>query len=177
MAGVRRTRDIEDWLTLARGVPLPPAGFIAGHEIVAMMAEANPDAPAVRGGGFELSYGELVTWARRISARLTRAGLGRGNRVALMAEPSVAMVAAVPGITGAGAAYVPVDLAQPDVRLAALLADAQVAAVLATEGAAARASGLDVPLIPIPESPAAEPAGEPALSSFTEARNRVIRCI
>ena len=159
--------DIEDWLTLARGVPLPPAGFIAGHEIVAMMAEANPDAPAVRGGGFELSYGELVTWARRISARLTRAGLGRGDRVALMAEPSVAMVAAVPGITGAGAAYVPVDLAQPDVRLAALLADAQVAAVLATEGAAARASGLDVPLIPIPESPAAEPAGEPALSSFT----------
>jgi amino acid adenylation domain-containing protein len=152
--------DINDWLGLACGAPLPHADFIPEYEMVSLAADASPNAPAVRSGEKVISYRELITWARLISGRLTRAGVGAGDRVAVLAEPSVAMVAAVLSVVASGAAYVPVDLAQPDARLAAILEDAGATAIVVTRQTAERANGASIPLVTVADGPDAEPGDE-----------------
>lgn len=160
--------DVEsvEWLSSACGAPLPRADFIPGHELVSVMAAANADAIAVRFAEHETSYGELIAWARCISVRLNDAGVGSGARVALLAEPSAAMVAAVLGILGSGAAYVPIDPAQPDARVASIVADAQVAAMVVTEQTAARAKDLGVPVVQLTDTPEREPDGTGRVTEF-----------
>ncbi|HET8682683.1 MAG TPA: AMP-binding protein, partial [Micromonosporaceae bacterium] len=94
--------------SLGCGLPLPEAGTAPVHELVAELAGLHPDRWAVRSGGQALTYAELDAWAARIAARLHAAGVGRGERVGLVAEPSAAAVASALGILRAGAAYVPV---------------------------------------------------------------------
>ncbi|MYU29250.1 amino acid adenylation domain-containing protein [Streptomyces sp. SID7810] len=144
------------------GVSLPEEPFLPAHEAVARLAAGRPAAVAVRCGDLAVTYGELITWSRRLSHRLAAAGVGPGDRVALLAEPSAAMIASVLGVLGAGAAYVPVDLAQPDARLAAILDDARVKAVVATAHAGHRAAGSPVPVVTVPDVPGDEPDTAPA---------------
>jgi amino acid adenylation domain-containing protein len=128
-------------LSLGLGEPLPLAGRRPVHELVADLARSHPDRPAVRSAGSTLSYGELDAWAGRIAARLVAAGAGPGERVAVLAAPSTAMVAAVLGVLRAGAAYVPVDGAWPDRRLADVLADARVGSAVVAGDAGSRLAG------------------------------------
>ncbi|MEV4050689.1 non-ribosomal peptide synthetase [Amycolatopsis sp. NPDC049688] len=121
------------------GTPVP--------ELVARFARTHPDRAAVHSGGHRVGYRALDAWAGRIAARLATAGAGRGTRVAVLAEPSTAMVAAALGVLRAGAAYVPLDQAQPDGRIAAVLADARVTAAVATGETAARLAGSGLPVI------------------------------
>lgn len=114
---------------VAPGDERPPV-----HELVARFARTRPHHAAVRDDTGSISYRELDAWAARIAAHLAAAGAGRGSRVAILAEPGTAMVAGVLGILKAGAAYVPLDRALPDKRRAAVLADAQVSAVVVTTG-------------------------------------------
>ncbi|NUS82498.1 MAG: non-ribosomal peptide synthetase [Streptomyces sp.] len=124
---------------------------------MARLAADRPTAVAVRCGDIAVTYGELVSWSRQLSHRLAAAGVGAGDRVALLAEPSAAMIASVLGVLGAGAAYVPVDLAQPDARVATILHDAQVAAVVTTAHTRHRAPGSHLPVVTVPDVPGEEP--------------------
>ncbi|MFI9556342.1 non-ribosomal peptide synthetase [Nonomuraea endophytica] len=138
---------IEELLTLGRGEALPEAGRPAVHELVAGFARDRPAQVAVRCGEHDLTYAALEGWAGRIAARLRAGGVGRGDRVAVLAEPSTAMVAAALGVLWSGAAYVPIDPAQPDGRVAAVLADARPAAAVATCAMAPRLAEAGVPVI------------------------------
>lgn len=131
-----------DLLSLGRGEPLPELGRQAAHELVAEHAAAFPDRIAVECGGESLTYGELDAWAGRIAARLAAAGVGRGGRVGLLAEQSVAMIAGALGILRCGAAYVPVDPSHPPRRLEGVLADAQVSCVVVTAATASLVEGM-----------------------------------
>ncbi|MER8028878.1 non-ribosomal peptide synthetase [Streptomyces bauhiniae] len=116
------------------------------HELVSRFARLTPRHPAVRSGDATIGYGGLDAWAARIAARLAAAGVGRGDRVAILAAPGTAMVAGALGILKSGAAYVPVDRALPDHRVTAVLADARVSAVVVTADLAHRVGG-DVPVV------------------------------
>ncbi|MDG5805155.1 non-ribosomal peptide synthetase [Streptomyces ossamyceticus] len=143
---------------LGTGTPLPHDGRTPVHELVAGFARITPTAPAVSGRDGTIDYRALDAWARRIAARLAESGVGRGSRVAVLVEPSTAMVAAVLGVLKAEAAYVPVDLAHPDRRIAGVLTNARVGAAVVTGSAAGRLSGLDLPLVRVEDT--AGPTGE-----------------
>jgi amino acid adenylation domain-containing protein len=115
------------------------AGFRRGApptlpELFARWVERTPDAPAVVAegptGDLVLTYGELGGRAAALAARLAARGVGAGDRVGLIADPSLFTVAAILACFERGAAYVPVDPATPPARRAEILEDAGVAAVL-----------------------------------------------
>ncbi|MGW3360518.1 amino acid adenylation domain-containing protein [Streptomyces bungoensis] len=124
------------------GDSLPQDGREPVHARVAALAAADPGRVTVVCGDDQVSRGELDAWAGRIAARLVAAGVRPGDRVGVLAERSTAMVAAVLGAVRAGAAYVPVDPANPDERVAAVLSDARVSAIVVTRGAEERVAPL-----------------------------------
>ncbi|WP_251021015.1 amino acid adenylation domain-containing protein [Streptomyces sp. ISL-98] len=133
-------------LGLGTGDPLPEDGREPVHAQVAALAAADPRRIALVCGDEQVGRGELDAWAGRIAARLASAGVGPGDRVGILADRSTAMVAAVLGVVRTGAAYVPVDPANPDERIAAVLTDARVSAVVVTGDAGQRVTlpGLSV---------------------------------
>ncbi|WP_329620189.1 amino acid adenylation domain-containing protein [Streptomyces sp. NBC_01255] len=131
----------EELLALGRGQELPEEGREPVHTRVARLRAEDPTAPAAVCGDDEADRGELDAWASRIASRLLAAGVGRGDRVGLLAERSLAAVAATLGILRAGAAYVPVDPANPDERVASVLTDAGVSAVVVTGRQTERLTG------------------------------------
>jgi len=97
---------------------------------------SHPEAPAVRAAGADVSYAELDTRANRLARFLSRGGVGRGDRVGIFLERGVDRVASVLAALKAGAAYVPLDPAYPAARLALMLEDARVAALVTTKALA-----------------------------------------
>jgi amino acid adenylation domain-containing protein len=99
--------------------------------LFARQAERTPDAVAVRSRtDGELTYAELDGRAAAVAAALQARGLGRGDRIGLVAGRSPAAIAAIWGILKAGAAYLPIDDSYPDARITQLLTDAGAAACL-----------------------------------------------
>ncbi|HEX6199489.1 MAG TPA: amino acid adenylation domain-containing protein, partial [Thermoanaerobaculia bacterium] len=130
-----RGRLLGDW---ARGDE-PPAG--AGetpvHLRFAERARQAPEEVAVVDGERRWTYRELAARAAVVTERLRAlpGGVGTDDRVALVAGRSAEMLAGLLGILGAGAAYVPLDPKTPADRIAFVLADAGVRA-LVTDGSA-----------------------------------------
>ena len=86
--------------------------------------ERKPEAIALAGPDGDVTYRELSLRADAIAAALRERGVGRGEVVGLLAERTPAAIAGIWGILRAGAAYLPLDVQHPDVRLSGLLADA-----------------------------------------------------
>lgn len=83
-----------------------------------------PDATAVSGPDGDLTYAELDRRAGAVAEAVRSRGLGRDDKIGLVAGRSAATIAAVWGILKAGAAYIPIDAAYPDARIAQFLASA-----------------------------------------------------
>ncbi|MGR4884266.1 amino acid adenylation domain-containing protein [Streptomyces sp. LARHCF249] len=83
-------------------------------------------------GPGELGHAQLRAESVRAARRLHHAyGVGRGDRVALLVGKGRHALTALLGTVRSGAAYVPLDPAQPEERLAAVLADVGAAALVA----------------------------------------------
>ena len=105
------------------------------HELFTMQARTRPERIAVvKGvrGAERLTYGELNERANRLARYLLRNGVEIESRVCICLEPGPEMIVAVLAVLKAGAAYVPLDPAYPDSRLAFMLEDCG-ARVLLTE--------------------------------------------
>lgn len=116
----------------------------------------RPAAPALVEGGEAVSYAELLARSQAVAAALQKAGVRPGGRVAVHLDRGAAAVAALFGALLAGACHVPLDLKNPPARLAFIVGDAQVSAVLGSGPAPAwlgRGLWLD-----IGACPAAKPA-------------------
>jgi amino acid adenylation domain-containing protein len=100
------------------------------HELFAEQAAQHPDRVAVVSEEGHLTAGELEDRANRLSHYLRRTGLGPEGRVAIFLERSCESIVAILGILKAGGAYVPLDPVFPRERIAGMLEEAQVAAVL-----------------------------------------------
>lgn len=93
-------------------------------------AAATPDGPALVWGGRTWTCRELNEAADRVASRLCDAGIGRDDRVAVLAGRTPQTVAALFGVLKAGAGYVPVDPAYPVERCRLMLGDSGAAALL-----------------------------------------------
>jgi amino acid adenylation domain-containing protein len=93
------------------------------HELVADQARRTPHTPAVVSATERLSYAELDTRANRLACHLRDLGVAPGVVVAICAERSMEMVAAVLAVMKAGGAYAPIDPSYPDERIAFMLND------------------------------------------------------
>nr|WP_245920178.1 non-ribosomal peptide synthetase/type I polyketide synthase [Melittangium boletus] len=113
-------------------------------------AAAHGERIAAIAGDARLTYAELGRRAHAIARSLTRQGIQRGDRVALLLEPSLELLTAIHGVLAAGAAYVPLDTRSPAPRLRELIAEAGAVAVIRVaqnnEDVVASGSVRDLPL-------------------------------
>ncbi|MFC0212778.1 amino acid adenylation domain-containing protein, partial [Paenibacillus chartarius] len=94
----------------------------------------NGGQTAILHGDRTVTYAELNRHAEQWAAVLKQAGAGRGSLVAIVADASVELIAAMLGILKAGAAYVPIDPVNPHDRIGYMLEDSG-AGLLVTERA------------------------------------------
>ncbi|WP_280701976.1 non-ribosomal peptide synthetase [Kitasatospora sp. GP82] len=131
------------------------------HRLVADRAAEHPDAPAVVHGDTTLSYRELLTRADRLAARLRAEGAGPETLVGVCLPRSAEMAVAVLAVHRAGAAYLPLDPAHPDDRIAYMAADSGAQLLLADASTAARLSGTGVHTLLFDETSDTEAAPAP----------------
>ncbi|AUG76133.1 amino acid adenylation domain-containing protein [Kitasatospora sp. MMS16-BH015] len=93
-------------------------------------AARTPDALAVLADDAELTYAELNSRANRLAHHLIRCGIGPEDVVALGMPKSAENVIAALAVSKAGAAFLPIDLDYPAVRIAYILADAAPSVLL-----------------------------------------------
>lgn len=84
------------------------------------------------------TYRELIERSQWLAKRLTEAGAGPGERVALFLERGADMAVAMLGVLQTGAAFVPLGLGEPIPRLARILADCTPVVVLVHEPTTSR---------------------------------------
>ncbi|MEV5602749.1 non-ribosomal peptide synthase/polyketide synthase [Streptomyces sp. NPDC052299] len=94
-------------------------------ELFAVRVAATPDALALVCGSAGLTYRQLDACANRFAHALIARGVGPERVVAVALPRSVESVVAVLGVLKAGAAYLPVDPAYPEARIAYMLDDAR----------------------------------------------------
>ncbi|MEU4164780.1 amino acid adenylation domain-containing SDR family oxidoreductase [Actinoplanes sp. NPDC026670] len=139
------------------GEELPPAhwlGHVTGYpdqssipELFARHVAAAPAATAVADCRRRLSYAELDRWSDGLAVRLDEAGVRPGDAVGLLGERCLEAPAAMLAIMKTGAAYVPLDPSDPEVRLRTLIAETGIEHLIrlpGTAGVLEDASSLDV---------------------------------
>ncbi|RMI07021.1 non-ribosomal peptide synthetase, partial [Cellulomonas triticagri] len=101
-------------------------------DVLAATVAAHPDAPALDDGSTVLTYAELAARVRAAASALAAEGVGPGSRVGVrVPSGTVELYTAVLAVLAAGAAYVPVDVDDPDERARTVFAEADVARVIA----------------------------------------------
>ncbi|TCP59048.1 amino acid adenylation domain-containing protein [Tumebacillus sp. BK434] len=123
---------------------------MAVHQVFERQAALTPNAVALAFEGETLTYRELNEQANRLARKLLQLGAG-GQLVAVYMERSLELFASFLAVLKAGAAYVPLDVAYPQERLAYMLEDAQ-AAVLLTQthlGDRIEWAGKEVPVLAV----------------------------
>ncbi|HEX6373014.1 MAG TPA: amino acid adenylation domain-containing protein [Longimicrobium sp.] len=98
--------------------------------LFAAHAARTPDAPAVDWGSGATTYLALDAASDAVARRLLALRLGPESRVGIAMERGAATIVAVLGVLKAGGAYVPLDLQYPAARLAFMLEDGRVAALI-----------------------------------------------
>jgi amino acid adenylation domain-containing protein len=131
LTGPERRQVLTGWNDTGTEVPalLTPAQF-------AERASAVPDVVAVVSGAAALTYGALAGRADRLARYLIALGTGPDSVVGLFLDDGADTLAAMLAVWQAGAAYLPLDPASPPERLALMLADSNVAIVIAAPGIA-----------------------------------------
>jgi myxalamid-type nonribosomal peptide synthetase MxaA len=177
----------QDWQLPIQSIPLRPAGepgppdgtsgpptayddSACVDELIVGQARRTPDRVALVGQGRSVSYRELDEQTAALAGRLTaRIGAGAGAHVAIYLPRSVDMVLAALAVLRAGFAYIPLDPAYPRDRIGFIVADAQIAALLAPRAARASLPETDVPTIFIDED---DPAAGGPRAGPRSARDR-----
>jgi amino acid adenylation domain-containing protein len=155
--------------SLLHGEPLPAANLRPVPETIAEYADTHPGTPAVRCGQTVMSYMDLVGSSRRMADALTEAGVRPGDRVAILAEPSAAAIAALLAVLRAGAAYVPIDPAQPAERIDAILADSAPTTVMVSPRAEPLVARAVIPVVRLSDRGAVAGEAAPVPLAATDA--------
>ncbi|RMI46682.1 non-ribosomal peptide synthetase [Streptomyces triticirhizae] len=136
------------------------------HEGFHRTAAEHPERVAlIDESGRPRTYHCLARWAGQISALLLAQGVRPGDPVVVSLPRGAAQVAAVLGVLGAGATYVPVGVGQPEHRAALVLGAAEATAVLTDERHRERwrrVAGEALAVLPVEQAGRLVPA-EPAL--------------
>lgn len=100
------------------------------HDGFAQCALRWPDAAAVVSDGRKLSYKELNDRANVLAALLRQEGAGPGGIAAIIMDRTPEMIVAIMGVLKSGAAYLPIDPALPQERIAFMLANSEARCVV-----------------------------------------------
>ncbi|MFI0982037.1 amino acid adenylation domain-containing protein [Streptomyces sp. NPDC021093] len=120
-----RTLLLDTWNATALQVP---AGTFHGR--FAEQAARTPHAVAVVGADATLRYAELDRLANRLAHHLRGLGVASETPVGICLERGAWTVVALLAVLKAGGCYVPVDPAQPQDRMAMILADTAAPVVI-----------------------------------------------
>ncbi|WP_406095437.1 amino acid adenylation domain-containing protein [Streptomyces sp. NBC_01013] len=138
------------------------------HELFEEQVARTPDAGAVTFGEVTWSYAELNVRANRIAHVLRARGVGPEDLVGVCLERGADLLPALLGVLKSGAAYVPLDPANPADRLAYIVQDANAPVVLTTSALAGvlegRYEGEVVALDAEAEVLAAQPGTDPGVA-------------
>uniref|UniRef100_UPI001AD977B1 AMP-binding protein n=1 Tax=Proteus mirabilis TaxID=584 RepID=UPI001AD977B1 len=113
-------------------------------ELLQQGMDRDPHAPALVFGDAAMDYATLEARSFALAAQLRAMDVGPGSVVAVALPRSLELVIALLAVLRAGAAYLPLDLAHPDERLARILASAQPVCVMAASEVSARMVGVPV---------------------------------
>lgn len=112
-------------------------GFLSRH------ARSRPDALAVVHGGLSLTYAALDRVVGQTAAAMRQAGVGRGDRVGLLASPSAGWVIAAHAAMRCGAVIVPLNTRLTLSELQGLLASVALTGLMHDDAHADLAHGLE----------------------------------
>jgi amino acid adenylation domain-containing protein len=107
--------------------------FKAIPELIAAQTKLGPDRIAVRSDSGELTYGELERRANQLAHCLCSSVSGPEPLVAICLERSPQFIIAALAVMKCGAAYLPMDAADPPERLRFMVQDAGVQLVITSE--------------------------------------------
>ena len=131
---------------LLRGTEAPPPRTLV--DVFRSTVADAADLPALDNGSRVLTYAELDEAAADLAADLADLGVGRGDRVGVrITSGTTDLYTAILGVLYAGAAYVPVDVDDPDERARTVFGEAGVAAVIGDD---LRISTVGPPMAPCP---------------------------
>jgi len=117
------------------------------HQLFEAQAALRPQHPALRFLNQSITYQELDALAERLADALRFQGMRPGDRIGLLADRSIEMIAAIIGILKAGGAYVPIDPSYPDERVSYMLDHSGARIVIAASGRSISGyAGLTIPL-------------------------------
>ncbi|MCV7037471.1 amino acid adenylation domain-containing protein, partial [Mycolicibacterium moriokaense] len=116
-----------------------------------------PDAVALACGEQSWTYRELDEAANGLAHELVSRGAGPGEVVALLIPRSAEAIIAILAVLKTGAAYLPIDPAHPDDRVAFTLGDAASAVAISTTELRPRLATFDIPVIDVDDRSAAGP--------------------
>lgn len=111
------------------------------HELFEEQATRTPNRVAVSFAGTALTYAELSARANRIAHALIAKGAGPETLVGLSLERGIELMPALLGILKSGAAYLPLDPANPADRIAYIVDDARASVVVTTRAHAGLFTG------------------------------------
>ncbi len=111
------------------------------HSWLAETAAKFPGRTAVTAGETHWTYAELERRSTNIARALITCGVRPGDIVGLCMDRHALLTASLLGILKAGAAYLPIDLAYPQERLAFMLEDARASLLLTERSLAPRIPG------------------------------------
>ncbi|GJF28375.1 hypothetical protein KNE206_10750 [Kitasatospora sp. NE20-6] len=145
-----------------------PAGSVL--DAFERCAAATPDAVAVAGPGFGLTYGELDARANRLAHHLAACGAGPERLVGVLLDRGPDLFTALLAVWKTGGAYLPLDPSFPAERIGRMLAEGAAAVVVTGHGHAAAVAAAGGPGTPHPvdldrdsAAVAARPATAPAV--------------
>nr|UUG66814.1 Lyd4 [Streptomyces sp.] len=136
-----------------RRVLAEPGAAVSVPGLFAEQVRQRPDAVALVFEGRSWTYREVDEASARLAHLLAGQGVAAGDVVALLLPRSEHTVIAILAVLKLGAAYLPIDVNNPDERVAFVLDDAAPTAVVTTGTLSERLPGHDVAVVDV-EDPA-----------------------
>ncbi|MBZ5508013.1 MAG: amino acid adenylation domain-containing protein [Acidobacteriia bacterium] len=121
------------WLEQINGPQKSLANISFVHDVIAQVAQDHPNEIAIEGEGVAVSYGKMLTEADGLARQLRDLGIGPESVVAILMEHSPELIVAILGVLRSGAAYLPIDPALPQERIAYMLEDSHARLLLTKE--------------------------------------------
>ena len=116
----------------------PRHGTQCLHRLIEAQVSLRRTAPAIVYEGGSVAYDELDRRANKMARALRALGVSRGSLVGVCVKRSVEAIVTLLAVAKAGGAFVPLDPAYPDERLAVMLGDAAPSVVVTSADAAPR---------------------------------------